>query len=404
MLILCSWLHSFACVCGTQVRLSYTGVCLCVCVHACAHVRTCVHACVHASWRAIWSVTVLLLNNYIALPTSCSVGPKSPRYPITSPPVICLIHFCQFFNNKVEQIRNDIDTQSADPPVFEPFTGSKFFDFEPVTEASMLKLILKTASKSCSLDSIPTPLTKQCLDALVPVITKIINTSLTTGIVPDCFKSVIVKPLLKKPGLDVNDLKNFRPVSNLPFLSKILEKVVLAQLESHLSRNNLREVCQSAYRQNHSTETLCLALQTVFFARLTIDWSHFYFIRSKCRFRNNRSQTLAQQVVILFWYQWHCGQVVHILSYQQNTVCFCGNLKLFVFALEIWCFPRFCPWPHSFYSILSTCFWQNYRAQQQLPEICRWYATAQGIPTHRISMFSVCFLSVKAWCSVTSSS
>ena len=168
--------------------------------------------------------------------------------------------FCQFFNNKIEQIRNDIDTQSADPPVFEPFTGSKFCDFEPVTEASMLELILKTASKSCKLDPIPTSLTKQYLDALVPVITKIINTSLTTGIVPDCFKSAIVKPLLKKSGLDVNDLKNFRPVSNLPFLSKILEKVVLAQLESHLSRNNLREVCQSAYRQNHSTETLLLSV------------------------------------------------------------------------------------------------------------------------------------------------
>ena len=155
--------------------------------------------------------------------------------------------FCQFFNNKVEQIKNDIDTQSADPPVFEPFTGSKFCDFEPVTEASMLELILKTASKSCNLDPIP-------------VITKIINTSLTTGIVPECFKSAIVKPLLKNPGLDVNDLKNFRPVPNLPFVSKILEKVVLAQLDSHLPRNNLREVCQSANRQNHSTETLLLSV------------------------------------------------------------------------------------------------------------------------------------------------
>ena len=58
------------------------------------------------------------------------------------------------------------------------------------------------------------------------VITNIINTFLTTGILPRCFESVIVKPLLKKPGLGVNDLKRFSPVSNLPFLSKILEKVV----------------------------------------------------------------------------------------------------------------------------------------------------------------------------------
>ena len=73
-------------------------------------------------------------------------------------------------------------------------------------------------------------------------------------------KPARVKPLLKKPGLDVDDLNNFRPVSNLPFLSKILEKVVRAQLESHLSRNNLREACQPAYRQNYSTETLLLSV------------------------------------------------------------------------------------------------------------------------------------------------
>ena len=77
--------------------------------------------------------------------------------------------FCQFFNNKIEQIRNDIDNQSADPPVFEPFTGSKFCDFEPVTEASMLELILKTASKSCNLDPIPTSLTKHLLFFLLPL-------------------------------------------------------------------------------------------------------------------------------------------------------------------------------------------------------------------------------------------
>ena len=264
--------------------------------------------------------------------------------------------FCQFFNNKIEQIRNDIDTQSADPPVFEPFTGSKFCDFEPVTEASMLELILKTASKSCKLDPIPTSLTKQYLDALVPVITKIINTSLTTGIVPDCFKSAIVKPLLKKPGLDVNDLKNFRPVSNLPFLSKILEKVVLAQLESHLSRNNLHEVCQSAYRQNHSTETLLLSVTDSLLCKadnrlvslLTLlDQSAAFDTIDHKILLNRLSYSFGISGTVFKWF----------ISYLTNrTVCFCGRLKFFAFALEIWCSPRFCPWPHSFYRILPTCF------------------------------------------------
>ena len=55
-------------------------------------------------------------------------------------------------------------------------------------------------------------------------------------------------------------MKNFRPASNLPFISKILEKVVLTQLRNHLSSNNLLEICQSAYRKDHSTETAVLSV------------------------------------------------------------------------------------------------------------------------------------------------
>ena len=113
--------------------------------------------------------------------------------------------------------------------------------------------------KSCMPDPIPTSLTRQCLDDLVSLI-MFINASLSTGIVPPQFKQAIVTPLLKKPGLDTNDMKKFRPVSNLSFISKILEKVVLIQLKNHLSGNNLIEIFQSAYRQNHSTETAVLSV------------------------------------------------------------------------------------------------------------------------------------------------
>ena len=73
-------------------------------------------------------------------------------------------------------------------------------------------------------------------------------------------------PLLKKPGLEANSLKkkpkkkpnNYRPVSNLPFLSKVLQKVVLHQLRGHLLANSLSETFQSAYRAHHSTETALL--------------------------------------------------------------------------------------------------------------------------------------------------
>ena len=62
-------------------------------------------------------------------------------------------------------------------------------------------------------------------------------------------------PILKKQGLDANDLRNFRPISSLPFVSKILERVVFLQLQSHLCAYSLLEIRRSAYRKYHSTET-----------------------------------------------------------------------------------------------------------------------------------------------------
>jgi hypothetical protein len=95
-----------------------------------------------------------------------------------------------------------------------------------------------------------------------PLITAIVNTSLTTSRVPASFKRAVVRPLLKKPDLDPEILKNYRPVSNLPFISKILERVVCQQLDSHLSINHLQDDYQSAYRKCHSTETALLKVQT----------------------------------------------------------------------------------------------------------------------------------------------
>ena len=100
-------------------------------------------------------------------------------------------------------------------------------------------------------------LASNCLPYLLPAITDIVNASLRTGSFPTAFKTAIVRPVLKKNNLDSNDLENYRPVSNLPFISKLLEKTVLQQLNNHLSNNNLHPF-QSAYRSNHSTETVLL--------------------------------------------------------------------------------------------------------------------------------------------------
>ena len=96
------------------------------------------------------------------------------------------------------------------------------------------------------------------MNELLPTITERVNHSLQTSTFDPSFRCALVRPLLKKPGLDRNNLQNYRPVSNLPFISKIIEKAVSEQLNQHLVTNNLRDPFQSAYSKAHSTETALL--------------------------------------------------------------------------------------------------------------------------------------------------
>ena len=117
---------------------------------------------------------------------------------------------------------------------------------------------MSSPNKSCELDPLPTVLLKSCLDTLLKPITDIINASLCSGLFPDDFKHAHVNPLLKKTSLSKEDLNSYIPVSNLSFISKILEKVVAKRLRSHVSSNCLSNVSQSAYKEFHSTETALL--------------------------------------------------------------------------------------------------------------------------------------------------
>ena len=81
---------------------------------------------------------------------------------------------------------------------------------------------MSASNSSCALDPIPTWLLKQCIPELLPIITAILNTSLRTGSVPALFKYAIIRPHLKKSSLDTEELKNYRPVSNLHLCLKCL--------------------------------------------------------------------------------------------------------------------------------------------------------------------------------------
>ena len=95
------------------------------------------------------------------------------------------------------------------------------------------------------------------------MVTILVNLSLQSANVPDSMKQALVTPLLKKDDLDPEVLKNYRPVSNLSFLSKVLERVVAARLTNYMTINQLHEPMQSAYRACSSTETALVRLQNV---------------------------------------------------------------------------------------------------------------------------------------------
>ena len=127
-----------------------------------------------------------------------------------------------------------------------------------MSQLTVKECILISAPKSCELHPIPSKLLIECLDSKLPSLTGLFKSSLASGIFPQYFKSALVTPILKKRCLDHNDLNNYRPVSNLCLITKILEKLVLSHVSAYLNSHNLYNTCQSAYRLSHSTETALL--------------------------------------------------------------------------------------------------------------------------------------------------
>jgi len=172
--------------------------------------------------------------------------------------------FANYFRDKISTLRLKITSTSV-------FTSSPHFPSPPSAPATLLQFrtvsqdevgnaLLSSSDKYCDLDPIPTSLLKQCLSVLLPTITNIVNLSLSSGTFPYQFKHSVIKPLLKKSNLDRECLSSYRPVSNLPFISKLIERMVKAQLTEHLHTNSLFNSHQSAYMTHHSTETVLLSI------------------------------------------------------------------------------------------------------------------------------------------------
>ena len=164
-----------------------------------------------------------------------------------------------FFADKIATIRdNIINTQfnGIKPTAVESENESVTLvmnSFQSVLERDVEKRICKLPLKSCELDPMLTTLLKEMVEVVTPVITCIINRSLLSGEFYKNLKVAHVKPLIKKKGMDVV-FESFCLVSNLLYISKLVERFAADQLVDHVTENGLSEKFQSAYRASHSTE------------------------------------------------------------------------------------------------------------------------------------------------------
>ena len=162
----------------------------------------------------------------------------------------------EFFYDKVAKVRA-ATLFSRTAALTGPCT-THFDEFQPYSIDDIRRAIMQSPNKLCTLDPLPHSLLAIVLDDILPFLQLTCNTSLRDGVFSDCEKLAYVTPIIKKSSLDADCASNYRLVSNLSFLSKLIECLVCRQLTSYLTNHHLLAPLQSAYREHHSTETATL--------------------------------------------------------------------------------------------------------------------------------------------------
>jgi hypothetical protein len=158
--------------------------------------------------------------------------------------------FADFFTQKIVTIRHNIDAMTiTDTTKYDQFDNAtincELIELSPTSEEELSGLVKNIASKSCCLDPIPASLLGYCISNLLRIIRRVVNMSFESTVVPSSMKKAVLCPSMKKVSLDFEIFANFRPVSNLNFLSKVMEKVAAARLWDYLCEND-HHSCETA--------------------------------------------------------------------------------------------------------------------------------------------------------------
>jgi hypothetical protein len=202
--------------------------------------------------RGLWRA----LNKTLGRSRVCSLPDNVPSDELSS-------RFNDFFLLKVRDLRLSLLQTSVTTNLSHCETSyhvvSKLEDFSPASHLEVKKIVIQSKKTYCDLDPMPSCLFSKHLQLMLPLLTMMVNLSLHIGM-PSCYKMAYVKPLLKKRGLEKNALDNYRPVSNVSFFSKVVERVVARRLNDHLVANGFLDDRQHAYKVSHSCETALLTI------------------------------------------------------------------------------------------------------------------------------------------------
>ena len=208
----------------------------------------------HTDIKRIYQIAnkMLFRNEPLPLPPTCDTKKLADD-------------FNQFFTEKMDKIMaglQPIETHPIDPKYIEAVNESPIMlsTYKKNSLEDTKRLIHTAATKSCEIDPIPTVLLKEHINIVAPTIRDIINLSLMSGTMPLQMKEALVRPLLKKPNLDLLQFKNYQPISNLTFISKLVERAVCEQLMDHAHKTGKLEDLQLAYRSDYSTEMALLKI------------------------------------------------------------------------------------------------------------------------------------------------